>query len=222
MPDVKHSPETDAAPTVYTVGHSNHPIESFIGLLRGAGIEAVADVRSSPFSRRMPQFSQPALNKSLRAAGIAYVFLGKELGARPQDRSCYRNGAADYDLIARTDLFQHGLDRVVEGARRYRIALMCAEKEPLDCHRAILVARHLKARGIVVHHILADGRIEPHEATERRLLAQTNGGQSDLFAAPGGQSDPLEAAYRQRGAEIAYSEGTSAAAEAAPAGLGGA
>ena len=191
---------------VYTIGHSNHSIDRFLGLLERGGINAIADVRSVPFSRRMPHFSRPALKEALKAAGIAYVFLGDELGARPQDRSCYRDGTADYELIARTDLFQRGLDRVIAGAHGYRIALMCAEKEPLDCHRTILVARHLKQRGVDIRHILFDGRIEPHETTERRLLAQTNGGHSDLFAAPGYATDPLDAAYRKRGLEIAYSE----------------
>lgn len=128
------------APNVLTIGHSNHPIERFIGLLKQDGVTAVADVRSAPFSRHNPQFNKDSLQQSLSEAGIAYIFLGKELGARSNDRSCYEDGRVQYERLARTDLFLDGIERVRKGAEQYRIALMCAEKEPLECHRTLLVA----------------------------------------------------------------------------------
>ena len=128
---------------VYTIGHSTHPIERFIELLKMHSITAICDVRSAPYSRMNPQFNREPLRDTLKEAGIAYVFLGEELGARSKDLSCYRNGKVDYELLARTELFHSGLERVREGARTHRIALMCAEKDPLDCHRTILVARNL-------------------------------------------------------------------------------
>ena len=153
---------------VYTIGHSNHPIERFVDLLRGAGITAVADVRSTPHSRRWPQFGRARLERSLAEADIAYVYLGAELGGRPGDPSLLSDGKPDYGRMAATPAFAAGLDRVVDGVRRYRIALMCAEREPLECHRFLLVSPHLLQRGVAVRHILADGTIEPNEITQGR------------------------------------------------------
>jgi uncharacterized protein (DUF488 family) len=159
-------------PVVFTIGHSNHSSERFLALLQGAGITAVADVRSIPRSRRWPHFSRARIEHWLAEAGIAYVFLGAELGGRPDDPALLWEGRPDYDLMAATPTFQAGLERVLDGAGRYRIALMCAEREPLDCHRFLLVSRHLRERGVCLRHILADGSIEPHEITENRLLRQ--------------------------------------------------
>ncbi len=186
---------------VFTIGHSTHPLDHFLSLLRQHGITAVADVRSTPFSRFNPQFNQQRLKASLEAQGIAYVFLGKELGARSNDEACYENGKVQYDRLAATTLFQQGLDRVREGTARYRIALMCAEKEPLDCHRTILVARHIVARGLDVQHILADGRVESHDDVMMRLIREL-----DLPAAGmlHSQDEMLAEAYRRHGARIAY------------------
>jgi len=203
----------DSPRTVYTIGHSNHRAAAFVALLRGADVTAVADVRSAPYSRRHPQFNKDALSASLRAAGIAYVFLGDRLGARPKDRGCYRAGRADYRLIAGTEAFGEGLGRVKEGAERYRIALMCAEREPLDCHRTVLVARHLQRRGMRVVHILADGTAEPSEATERRLLKRMHLETADLFDAPRDPRAAVEEAYDRRGDEICYVEPATAAVD---------
>jgi uncharacterized protein (DUF488 family) len=153
---------------VYSIGHSNHPIERFLELLRSADVSAVADVRSVPFSRRWPQFGRTRLEPALADAGIAYVYLGAELGGRPNDPALLSNGRPDYGRMAATPGFQAGLDRVIDGARRYQIALMCAEREPRECHRFLLVSPHLVTRGVTIRHILADGAIEPHEATEVR------------------------------------------------------
>ncbi|MFM9842409.1 MAG: DUF488 family protein [Dongiaceae bacterium] len=175
--------------TVYTIGHSNHPRERFAALLRGAEITALADVRSTPFSRRHPQFSKPVLAAALRQEGIAYAYLGEELGGMRKDPALLRGGAPDYDKIAATESFQHGLDRVIDGAGRHRIALMCAEREPLDCHRFLLVSRHLALRGTRINHILGDGSIEAHDDTLRRLLAKTHLDAGELFA----EGTPAEA-----------------------------
>jgi len=168
--------------TVFTIGHSNHSSERLLALLKGAGITAVADVRSIPRSRRWPHFSRARIERWLADAGIAYVFLGAELGGRPDDPALLQEGRPDYDLIAATTSFRAGLDRVLDGAGRYRIALMCAEREPLDCHRFLLVSRHLHERGVCLRHVLADGSIEPHEVTESRLLRQTGVAVDALFA----------------------------------------
>ncbi len=102
---------------VFTVGHSNHPLDRFIALLREHGVSAVADVRSVPFSRAQPQFNRSELSPSLKANEIGYVFLGRELGARSDDPSCYEDGRVLYRRLARTELFKCGLRRVLRGSR---------------------------------------------------------------------------------------------------------
>jgi uncharacterized protein (DUF488 family) len=166
---------------VLTIGHSIHSTSAFIALLRQHGVTALADVRSAPFSRFNPQFNKEKLMLSLRAHDIKYVFLGRELGARPDDPSCYENGRVRYSRLARTASFHRGLGRVMRGAYDHRIALMCAEKEPLECHRTILVARALVEHGVNVAHILADGKLEPHGDSMMRLLGVLGLPQKDLF-----------------------------------------
>jgi uncharacterized protein (DUF488 family) len=187
--------------TVLTIGHSDHSLERFIPLLRTAGVTAVADVRSSPYSRRQPQFNRERLAESLRDDGISYVFLGRELGGRPADPGFFCEGVADYERMAKADEFDRGIDRVVEGARRYRIALMCAEHDPLDCHRCLLVGRALAERGVPIGHILRDGAILPNAEIEERLLRLAHRGADDLFIPRAGR---LAAAYRDRALKVAY------------------
>jgi uncharacterized protein (DUF488 family) len=189
-----------AAFDLFTIGHSNHPLERFLDLVRGAGVTAIADVRSTPASRRYPWFNGARLAPRLEAAGVAYVPLGDALGGRPRDPRLYRDGVADYAAMARTDEFRAGLDRVGGGARRYRVCLMCAEREPLDCHRCLLVAPALAARGFAIGHILADGTIEPHADTEGRLL-KLAGPQSDLLH---DRAERVAAAYARRAGTAAY------------------
>ena len=122
---------------VLTVGHSNHPPETFVSLLQQHDVTTLADVRSTPYSRFNPQFNRKSLDAALQTHGIAYRFMGQALGGRPEDRSCYEDGRVRYDRLARTSLYREGIDRVVEAAKDERIALMCAEKEPLDCHRTL-------------------------------------------------------------------------------------
>ncbi len=188
---------------IYTIGHSNHPIEKFIDLLKQHDITTIGDVRSAPYSRFNPQFNTKSLAASLKKAGIAYVFLGEELGARPQDTACYDNGRVDFDRLAERDKFKSGIDRVLTGSEEYRLALMCAEKEPLDCHRTILVCRNLKAQGVSIKHILADGSLEDQRDTEARLLKAT-GCERDLFDQSASDSETIEKAYAKRAREIAY------------------
>lgn len=188
---------------VYTIGHSTHPTENLIQLLAGHCVTAVVDVRSQPYSRINPQFNRESLRAELKTAGIAYVFLGRELGARAEDRGCYIDGQVQYDRLARTPLFQEGLARIAQGIGSHRVALMCAEKDPLTCHRAILVCRHLAVRGIMAQHILEDGRLESHEQAITRLLAELNIPDPDLFRT---RDDLVIEAYSRRGKQIAYSE----------------
>ncbi len=160
----------DGAMSVFTIGHSTHAIGRFVDLLRQHGVDEVADVRSTPYSRFNPQFNRDSLANSLVRHGIGYVSLGRELGGRPDDPACYENGRVRYDRVAATPVFQRGLDRVMQDAAARSVAIMCAEKEPLECHRTLLVAQALGVRGVAVRHIRADGTLEDHAAAMDRLL----------------------------------------------------
>jgi uncharacterized protein (DUF488 family) len=194
-----------ASPTkihpIFTVGHSTLPLEGFLELLQQNGITAVADVRSTPFSRWQPQFNLKILEAGLKEVGIAYVFLGKELGGRSSDPSCYKNGRVQYRQMAKTELFSSGLRRVVEGSQRYRIALMCAEREPLECHRAILISRELVTIGKTVNHIHDTGAVETHSELVLRLLNLHGLPRQDLFRS---SNEFADAAYARQEERIAY------------------
>jgi uncharacterized protein (DUF488 family) len=193
---------------VLTIGHSTHVIERLIELLRAYAVTALADVRSTPYSRRHPQFNRDRLRDALKAAGIEYVFLGKELGARSEDDACYEDDQVQYSRLAQTPAFASGIGRLMEGSRKYRIAIMCAEHEPLHCHRTILVARHLARAGVRISHILRDGSLEPHAVTLARLIGGARGpepdgpGEPDLFGWR--VAEAAEQAYERQGRRIAY------------------
>lgn len=187
--------------TVYTVGHSTHTTEEFLDLLERNGVTAIADVRSSPFSRHNPQFNKDTLSAELKKHGIAYVFVGKELGARSEDPACYSGGKVRYDRLAQTSIFKAGIDRVLSGAQKYRIALMCAEKEPLDCHRTLLVGRALELLGVSIVHILSDGSTEAQPQTMTRLLDLVGLPQEDMFRS---HDELVATACELREQKIAY------------------
>ena len=191
-------------PELFTIGHSTHAPSEFVRLLQLHEITAVGDVRSSPFSQRLQQFNRPVLETLLKKEGIRYVFLGDELGARRSERECYVDGQARYDLIARTTAFAEGIRRVLEGAQKFRLVLMCTEKDPLTCHRTILVCRELRRRGVKISHILSDGSLEAHEALEERLRAEMKLNQPSLFESA---DELLEQAYQKQGLKIAYRQG---------------
>ncbi len=193
----------EPTPTVFTIGHSTHSTDGFLRLLQQHGITAIADVRSSPFSRYNPQFNKEVLEHELKVRGIQYVFLGKELGARPDDPLCYKNGLVSFTQVAGTVLFQNGLNRVLDGARKFRIALMCAEKDPLECHRTILVAHALVARGATIIHILSNGQLESYEETLPRLLKLTKVPAEDLFKS---HDELVEEAFSRQADRIAFSD----------------
>jgi uncharacterized protein (DUF488 family) len=176
--------------------------EYFIGLLLRHGITALCDVRSKPNSRMNPQFNREVLEHALAAHAIAYRFLGKELGARSDDQACYEGGRVQYTRLSETELFKCGLKRVIRGLKEdFRIALMCAEKEPLECHRTILVARRLAAFGVNVEHISADGRLESHATALNRLARMHNLPEEDMFRS---REDLLAEAYSRQEERIAY------------------
>ncbi|GGJ76320.1 hypothetical protein GCM10011583_04600 [Streptomyces camponoticapitis] len=187
--------------TVFTVGHSTHSSSGFLSLLQKHGITAIADVRSMPVSRFTPQFNRYAVERTLSSVDIKYVFLGKELGARPEDLTCYVDGQVRYELLARTSNFVSGINRLRNGSQSERIAVMCTEQEPLDCHRCVLVARALEADGIAVQHIHGDGHVENHSSAMRRLMTNFGLDQEDLFRT---SAERLQEALDRQEQRIAY------------------
>jgi uncharacterized protein (DUF488 family) len=186
---------------LFTIGHSTHDFSTFLRLLKKHEIDVVADVRSRPHSR-MPWFCRPELEKELKANGVRYVFLGDELGARRIEREVYIGPRADYELIARTPAFARGMARLREGVAKFRVALMCAEKDPLDCHRTVLVCRHAKEFADIFH-ILPGGQLETHADAELRMMRKFVPAEGDMFLS---RIDLLNQVYRRRGEEINYVE----------------
>ncbi len=195
--------------TIFTTGHSTHELETFLGLLTRHGVTAITDVRSQPFSR-IPYYNRDVLAAALKRQGIKYVPLGRELGARRDEPECYVDGQAVYERVALLPLFREGIERLLKGADEYTIALMCAEKEPLDCHRTVLVCRHLRPHGLHIQHILADGELEEHTDAEKRMMRMM-GITSDLFQQDLKEDDLIEQAYEARGKQIAYRAATEGA-----------
>lgn len=187
---------------IFTIGHSNHTTEKFLSLLRQHGITTIADVRSSPRTRVNPDFSQPFIERVLNEAGIRYLFLGEELGARSSDESCYEKGIVRYDRLAKQSLFQNGLDRIEMDSDHDTLALLCAENDPLQCHRCILVSRYLVDRKLPVTHILADGATETHPQAILRLKHSLGlATQRDMFKT---DDELTDLAYSLQEEKIAY------------------
>jgi uncharacterized protein (DUF488 family) len=186
---------------ILTIGHSNHSAARFLALLKGAGIALLVDVRSVPFSRRLSHFARPRLEKLLGSAAIAYEFHGAGLGGRPKRPDLFRDGVADYERMAAEPLFRAGLDRLRALAAERRTALLCAERDPLDCHRALLVGRALAEAGMTVTHVLADGALMPQGTFEDRLLQTTGTDAPDLLCP---RETRLAAAYHARARRVAY------------------
>jgi uncharacterized protein (DUF488 family) len=179
-----------AQPCLYSIGHSNITLEDFLGLIQRHDIEVVADVRSLPRSRYVPHFDAGPLQQALLRLGIGYVPLGEQLGGRPDGDEFYdEQDHVRYDRLAGSQKFQAGINRVLRGAKNYRIALLCSEEDPSKCHRHLLIGRVLQDRGVAVLHIRGDGRIQ----AEADLDSQETdtGAQAELF-----QINPEERQWR--------------------------
>lgn len=186
--------------SLYTVGHSSHTLEHFLELLGHHSITYICDVRSSPYSRYARHFNREALEQSLQGAGIRYLFMGNELGGRGRSGSQYVDGQVQYCALAASSSFQAGLERVRREATAQTVCLMCAEKDPLNCHRAILVCRHLRAE-IAILHILADSNVESTTEFEERLLKSLKLPTVTMFE---DHAAVVERAYDLQGSKIAF------------------
>src|SRR5438270_1730219 len=167
---------------LYTIGHSNHPLDTFIGLLEAHAIQVLVDVRSQPYSKYTPHFESRPLKAAVTSREILYLYLGKELGGRPDGAEFYdADGYVRYDLVAASPLFLDGIERLEQGIQRYRVAAMCAEEDPAGCHRRLLIGRVLATRDTTVLHIRADGSLQREEEFGATDAPQSPGGQLTLF-----------------------------------------
>jgi len=157
---------------IYTIGHSSYTHEQFLKLLIRYNINCIVDVRSTPYSKYVPQFNREEIKKFLNEKSLYYILMGKELGARRDDKRLYTNeGYLDFEKTSKSMVFIKGIERVKDGMEKgYKIALMCKEKDPIDCHRNILVARQFFIQGFKVLNILGNGLTENQEHIEERLL----------------------------------------------------
>lgn len=162
------------ARSIWTIGHSRHPIDRFLALLRGQGVELLVDARSHPASRYSPQFGRGPLERAVEAGAIRYAFLGQALGGRPADPACYGpDGKLDYDRVERLAVYQRGIDQLLDEAARARACVLCAEEDPARCHRRLLITRTLVGRGVLVFHIRGSGAVQSE--------AELGGGQLALL-----------------------------------------
>ena len=166
---------------IFSIGHSNHTIEKFLSLLKAFDIDVVVDVRSHPHSKYAPHFSSSDLKQELGKSGIKYLYLGKELGGRPNDEGFYDDkGYVLYNEWSQSAIFLAGIERLEHGIQNYRVAMMCSEENPVQCHRRLLITPVLIGRGIEVRHIRGDGELQ-FEADFLKLEAQPS-----LFKSPEG------------------------------------
>ncbi|WP_411822461.1 DUF488 family protein [Leptospira sp. 'Mane'] len=185
--------------SLFTVGHSNHTIEHFKSILIRHQIDVICDVRSNPYSKYNPQFNKEFLKNELKKSNIKYLFLGKELGARSDKKKYYINNKVKYSLLVKDPLFKIGIKRLEDGMKQYKIALMCAEKDPITCHRMILIIREIREKSSI-QHILENGTLENNSEAESRLM-NLHGLEINLFQ----QNNQLvEQAYDLQADKIAY------------------
>ena len=194
---------------IYTIGHSQHSIQHFIGLLKRHSINHVVDVRSVPYSRYAPQHNKESIEKFLNQSDIKYIFMGEALGARQSDRVLYgKEGYLDFSLVAKSEKFTLAINKLILGMDKgHKIALMCAEKEPTDCHRTILISNEFYNRGIIVKHIYEDGTIKTQKEINTQLLDKyfPERSQLSIFDEQGQETRLLEKVYRLKNKEIGYS-----------------
>ena len=202
-------PDSQSCPPLFTVGHSNLDFLQFVKLLKDQSVDLLIDVRSQPRSGRFPQFSQPGFDKMIEDAGIRYLFLGEELGGRPEDADAYRqDGRVDYQARRKSYAFQRGVERVLNELQHASCALLCAEEDPLECHRFLMICPELVRMRIRPLHIRKGSKIDTQEEAENHLLEANGFGAfvgATLF--PQSRTDALEEAYDFQAGKFAYRVG---------------
>ncbi|GAA5817991.1 MAG: DUF488 domain-containing protein [Methanobrevibacter sp. CfCl-M3] len=197
---------------IHTIGHSTHEIEYFIELLQKHEIDQVLDVRSTPYSKHAPQFNKKQLKKELEANEICYKFVGDSFGARQEDPKLYsEDGILDFNKVMKSQKFRNTFNKVMDNINRANFVLMCSEKDPLNCHRSILISNAFSKENVKVNHILSGGEVETQIDFENRLLDLYNyrrKPQETLdfhFNKNNNEIDYVKKAYEKRNKDIGYS-----------------
>ncbi|GKX66882.1 DUF488 family protein [Inconstantimicrobium mannanitabidum] len=196
---------------IFTIGHSNYPIDYFISLLKINKINCVVDVRSTPYSKYTPQYNREEVKKLLNIKGITYIHMGEEFGARREKKELYsKEGYLDFEKTRKDSIFLSGVDRIINGCKKgYNIALMCTEKDPFDCHRCIMVGKGLEDNGFEVDHIMQGNKHIKQKEIERKLLDKyfKDRNQIMLESVQGkilSIEEMIEESYKKRNKEIGY------------------
>lgn len=198
---------------IYTVGHSTMTVDDFIKLIKIYSIDCIVDVRSTPYSQYASQFNEAEIRYALQQEGIAYIYMGKEFGARRDDATLYdEDGRLNFEKTAASQSFKAGIERIMQGIEKgYTIALMCTEKDPMDCHRCILVGREINnLENCCVENVLSDGSLLKQTQVEEKLLETYHANRDQLTITEllsgeqKSEEEYLNDAYRKRAKEIAY------------------
>ncbi len=167
--------------SVYTIGYGTRSQAEFIAALTAHGVEILVDVRTAPYSRFRPEFSRDPLRTAVEAAGIRYVFQGEALGGKPSDPDCYEDGKVVYERIREKEWYLAGIGRLRRAVEQgKRIALMCSEGRPEECHRSKLIGQTLSEDGVSVRHIDEHGGLR----SQADVILDLTGGQLSLFGGP--------------------------------------
>ena len=198
------------SPTLYTIGYSGFPeAEDMVDFLKKREIGVLIDVRSSPYSAYFPQYNKENLQLALHGKGIYYRNYAEAFGARQENHAYYRNGRLDFPCFTESKSFSDGVEKVENSLEKgYVLTLMCAEKDPITCHRAIMISRVFREAGYSVRHLRPDQEDETQEELEERLvkLYFPDSNQMDLFSAPMSFDEQLREAYRFQNDKIGFRE----------------
>jgi uncharacterized protein (DUF488 family) len=196
--------------TVYTIGYSGFKINDFIEELHKHGINLVVDVRSKPYSQFFSEYNKEKLEAFLKGEKIYYRNFADEFGARQTNNSYFTHGYMDYELFSQSNSFLNGFDKIVKALEMgYKPVLMCAEKDPFNCHRAILVSRAFSLNGYNIEHLLPNNETITQSIIERRLLDWYFPQRNQLSLVDEVKSDDelIIEAYKKRNQDIGYSMG---------------
>ena len=195
--------------TIFTIGYTGFDIQNFIDTLKNHEINVVIDVRSSPYSERYPSYNKNTLETKLKENGIYYRNYVSEFGARQENKKFYSGeGYLDFELFAKSEQFLSGVEKIKNSiSKGYKVVLLCAEKEPIQCHRTILVSRAFSDAGYNIVHLMPNNQSKSQKKIEHELLDKffPNRCQMSLFSTTVmSDEECLIEAYRIQNKKIGY------------------
>ena len=192
---------------IFTIGYAGFEIDHFIKVIKEYQINSLIDVRSSPFSKYYSEYNKPLLQKTLQERGIIYRNYNREFGARQDDKMYYPNGYLDFSMFTRSMMFIEGMQKIIKAIPLgYRFVLMCSEKDPITCHRSIMIGKAFFNNGVSINHILSDGRIITQSEIETRLVDMyyPDRDQLTLFGEQLSFEEMVKNSYKYQNEKIGY------------------